>query len=192
MSEGLIIFIVILGIILFILISIVAWWIKTSNWFRQTKVKIDESKSSIDIMLTKRYDQLTKSVATVKGYSKHESETLEKIVGLRSGKPISEMNMTEKGEFANQLSELSHAINVTVERYPDLKADKGFLRLQDDIADVEDNLQASRRIYNSNVSTFNQTLVSFPSSIVGNSLHLSKELFFEAEAHKREDVKIEF
>ncbi len=192
MSQGAIIGIVIGVVVLLILIIILGWWISTRNWFNQTKVKIDEAKSSIDISLTKRYDLLTKSLATVKGYAKHEYETITKTIEMRNAPRVQDMSMKEKSELAGKLNEASHQLNVVMENYPDLKASENFSKLQLQIQDCEDNLQASRRIFNSNVSIYNQKLVSFPSSLIANSMHLTKEEFFEAEAAKREDVKIEF
>ena len=192
LSDGAIIGITIVVIVLFILICILGWFIATSNWFNRTKVKIDESKSSIDISLTKRYDLLTKSLATVKGYAKHEYETITKTIELRNAPRIQDMSMKEKSEFANKLSDAQKQISLVMENYPNLKASENFSRLQLQIQDCEENLQASRRIFNSNVSIYNQKVVSFPSSIIANMKHLTKEEFFEAEASKREDVKIEF
>ena len=188
-----IVLIVIIAILLIVAISIIAWVIKTGNWFRQTKVKIDEAKSTIDVSLTKRFDLLTKSLATVKGYAKHEYETITKTIEMRTGgNKISDMSMKEKSELAQSMTDASKQINVVLEKYPDLKANEQFGRLQLQIADCEDNLQASRRIFNSNVSIYNQRIVTFPSSIIANHHGYKKEDFFEAEAAKKEDVKIEF
>ena len=184
--------IAVLAVILVIFLIILCWWISTKNWFNRTKVKIDEAKSSIDVSLTKRYDLLTKSLATVKGYAKHEYETITKTIEMRNSGHIQDMSMKEKSEFAGKLTEASRQLNVVMENYPDLKASENFSRLQIQIQDCEDNLQASRRIFNSNVSIYNQKVVSFPSSLVAKSSHLEKEDFFEAEKAKREDVKIEF
>jgi LemA protein len=192
LSQGAIIGIIIGVVVLGILLILLGWWISTRNWFNQTKVKIDEAKSSIDISLTKRYDLLTKSLATVKGYAKHEYETITKTIELRNAPRVQDMSMKEKSELAGKINEASHQLNVVMENYPDLKASENFSKLQLQIQDCEDNLQASRRIFNSNVSIYNQKLVTFPSSLVANSMHLTKEDFFEAEAAKKEDVKIEF
>lgn len=192
MEPWLIAVIVVVAIVLILIISLVSWWISTGNYFRTTKVKIDESKSSIDVALTTRYDLLTKSLATVKGYSKHEYDTLTKVIALRNSKGISDMSMAEKSKLSNAMNEASKSINLVMEQYPDLKADRTFTKLQDQISDVEENLQASRRIFNSNVSIYNQKIVSFPASIYANSKGYTKEEFFEAEAAKKEDVKIEF
>lgn len=189
LSPIVIALLVILGVIIIVL---VIWCISTSNYFKTAKVKIDESKSSIDVALTKRYDLLTKSLATVKGYAKHESETLAKVIELRNSRGISKMDMKEKSEFSAKLDQASKEINVVMEQYPELKANTNFNKLQDQILDCEDNLQAARRIFNSNISEFNRKVVSFPSSIIANMMKIRKEEFFAAEEAKKEDVKIEF
>ena len=173
-----------------IIIAIIGWWISTSNKFKVMQVKIDEALSGIDVALTKRFDLLTKAVATAKGYAKHESETLEKIISMRN--PGKYSSLGEKQEFANATTEAIKSLNVVVEQYPTLKADTQFTSIQRHIADVEEQLQAARRLYNSNVSTYNQAIIVFPGSIVANKGGFTKREFFEAEESKREDVKIEF
>ena len=153
-------------------------------------VKIDEAESGIDVALTKRFDLLTKALATVKGYAKHESETLEKVIKMRT--PASNASLAEKQEFANATGQALNSINVVAEQYPQLKADTQFTSLQNHISDVEEQLQAARRLYNANVSAYNQAIIVFPGSLVANSMHLTKREFFEAEETKKADVKIEF
>lgn len=182
--------IVIIAAIALVAIAIVGWYISTSNKLKRMVVKVDESASGIDVALTKRFDLLTKSVATVKGYAKHESETLTNVISMRQ--PASNASMKEKSEFNAAVDRGFASINVVAEQYPDLKANTNFLNLQNQISDVEEQLQAARRVYNSNVSIFNQTIVVFPSSIVANRLHLEKRDFFEAEDKKRQDVEISF
>jgi LemA protein len=182
--------IIIAALIVIIGIFFLSWWINTANRMRRELVKIDEAASGIDVALTKRFDLLTKEVAVVKGYAKHESETLTNVIGMR--RPASGASMAEKADFSNQVSKAFDSINVVAEQYPDLKANTNFMTLQNQIADVEEQLQASRRVYNSNVSIFNQEIVVFPSSMVANHYHFVKRDFFEAEEAKRQDVKIEF
>ncbi|VEU82665.1 LemA family [Acholeplasma hippikon] len=181
---------IILGVIAFFAIIFIAWYISTVNSFRTMIVKIDESESSIDIALTKRYDLLTKMVSATKGYMKHESETLAKVIEMRQ--PARNASISEKQDFANQLSQGLSQLNVVVEQYPDLKASANFAKLQSATVEVEENLQAARRVYNSNVSIYNQKLVVFPSSLVAGWKNFTKRDFFEAEAVKRQDVDFNF
>jgi LemA protein len=181
------IFLVVLGVVALIIIG---WIISTINAFRRMLVKIDESESSIDVALTKRFDMLSKMFSATKGYMKHEAETLQKVIAMRQ--PGHSASMEEKQEFSNQITRGLNAINVVVEQYPDLKAQQNVLKLQDATFEVEENLQASRRVYNSNVSYYNTKVVVFPSNIIANWKKFEKRAFFEAEALKREDVKFDF
>ena len=181
---------IILIVVAVVVLSVIGWWISTSNKLKVMGVKIDEALSGIDVALTKRYDLLTKLVATVKGYAKHEEETLTKIIAMRN--PGSAASLLEKQQFADSTTQALKSLNVVVEQYPTLKADVQFVALQNSIRDVEEQLQAARRLYNANVSSFNQSIIIFPASIVANASHLTKRDFFEAEETKREDVKIEF
>lgn len=181
---------IIIIIVAIVLVILVGWWISTSNKFKRMQIKIDEALSGIDVALTKRFDLLTKAIATAKGYAKHEQETFEKIVAMRN--PGRNSSLAEKQEFANETAEAIKALNVVVEQYPTLKADTQFTAIQNHIADVEEQLQAARRLYNANVSAYNQSIVVFPASLVANASHCTKRDFFEAEETKREDVKIEF
>lgn len=178
-------------VIVAIILIIVIWYVSTMNKLRRLEVKVDESLSGIDVALTKRFDLLTKMLDTTKGYAKHESETLEKVIKWRNGIP-SNATLEEKSEFASSLSKVASGINVVVEQYPDLKANDMFGKLQAAIRDSEEQLQASRRIYNANVSIINSSLVTWPTSIVARKIGLQKKNFFEAEESKKADVKMDF
>lgn len=193
LDGGAIAGIVIGGIAFVLVLSIIIWFIRSKNWFRATKIKIDEANSGIDVALTKRYDLLTKSLAIAKGYAKHESETLIETIKMRNEKGVSAMSQEEKSEFNSKLAGAQKSLDVVVENYPTLKADSHFLELQKQSADCEEQLQAARRLYNANVSIFNQKRVMFPSSIAAKSCgFLSDMEFFKAEEAKRADVKMDF
>ena len=167
------------------------WYIATMNSLRQLEVKVNEAESGIDVALTKRYDVLSKMVETVKGYSKHEQETFVEVVKWRNQQPKN-LNVKQKEEFMQKLDQVQSGINVVVEQYPELKAEKVFTNLQHSISDVEEHLQASRRLFNANVSRLNSRIVTFPTSIVASKIGMEKKPFFEAEMSKRADVEISF
>lgn len=193
LSEGGIIGLAVVGIVVLLAIIFACWWISTSNWFKRAKVKVDEANSGIDVALTKRYDLLTKLLASVKGYAKHEYETLSQVIAMRSGNNIKDLSLEEKSALNSQLSQVQKGINIVMEQYPELKADTQFTNLQNQTADCEEQLQAARRVYNSNVSGFNQKRVSFPSSMVANAIGFRQDLeFFKAEEEKRKDVTFDF
>ncbi|MBO4324986.1 MAG: LemA family protein [Lachnospiraceae bacterium] len=161
------------------------WWISTVNGLRQTKVKIEEASSGIDVALTKRYDVLTKMVDVAKSYATFEKQTILEAIKLRKG-----MTISEKNEAAEKMGDVQRELNFLAENYPQLHANENFRQLQIAVMDVEEHLQGARRAYNANVSTLNQKIVSFPTSIVAGAMGIAKEAFFEAEATKRNDVNV--
>lgn len=176
---------IIIAIIVLIVIFFV-WYISVSNKLNRAVVKIDEALSGIDVALTKRYDVLTKIIDVVKSYAKHEKETLFDIVNLRS-----DMSIKEKSDANLVMDENIKKINVVAENYPELKSNENYKTLQLAISDVEEHLQAARRLYNANVSLYNQLLVSFPSSSIAKNKGMVKKDFFEADEIKKNDVKID-
>ena len=174
------------GIILLVILVIIIMWIVISNKLNVLQVKIDETDSGIDVALTKRYDILSKMVEVVKGYAKHEKETLFEVIKLRKGMPLEEKNIVKE-----KMNKNIEKINIVAESYPELKSNENFKILQQSIVEVEEHLQAARRLYNSNVSVFNQMIVTFPASIVANSKSLKSKHFFEVEELKKNDVKID-
>ncbi len=170
-----------------LVLIVLVWAITTGNRFRRMNVKIDESESGIDVALTKRYDTLTKMLDVTRGYAAHEVSTFERVINLRQG-----MSIAEKNEANAEMDFMESRLNVLVENYPELRSSEVFAGLQASINDAEAHLQAARRLYNSNVSSFNQLLVTFPSSIIANMQNQVAREFFLAEAHKRQDVQMTF
>lgn len=169
-----------------IVISIpVGWAITTSNRFKVLLVKIKEADSGIDVALTKRFDTLTKLMDVVKAYAKHETDLFAEVIKLRSG-----MDAAEKSEVNRKMDTMTDRINVVAEAYPELRSNENYKQLQDAIIDAEDHLQAARRVYNMNVSSFNQSIVLFPASIIANASHYTAQNFFAADEIKRNDIKI--
>ena len=173
--------IAVIVVVLIIVISIIS----ISNKLNKAIVKIDEASSGIDVALTKRYDVLTKMIDVVKSYAKHEKDTLFEVIKLRKNMSIEEKNAENK-----KMDENFSKINVVAESYPELKSSENYKTLQQSIVEVEEHLQAARRLYNSNVSIYNQMIVSFPISIIAKSKGMIKKAFFEADESKKEDVNI--
>ncbi|MDD4112909.1 MAG: LemA family protein [Herbinix sp.] len=163
------------------------WYISTMNSLKRAEVKINEALSSIDVALTKRFDVLTKMLDICKNYIKYEKETILETIKLRSG-----MSIEDRKAASNDLDKANNFINAVAENYPELKSSENFRQLQVSVMEVEEHLQAARRLYNSNVSYLNQRIVAFPSSIVAGSLGLTSKLFFEAEDSKKQDVDMSF
>lgn len=179
----------IIGIVIAValVIGIIAWAISIRNKCHILKIKIEEAESDIDVALTKRFDLLTKQLDIVKGYAKHEKETLIAVTEMRAN-----MSPKEKSEANASMDSAAKQINILAEQYPDLKANTNFKELQVVTADVEEHLQASRRVFNSNVNKYNAYIVVFPYNIIANMLKCKPYEFFEAEETKKQDVKMEF
>lgn len=178
---------IILGVVVVILIAVVVWFITTMNRIKAAGLKVDEADSGIDVALTKRYDVLTKQLAVVKEYTSHESKTLFETIKLRSG-----MALAEKVDVSNKMDEVATQFRLTAEAYPELKSSANYAELQKAISDVEEHLQAARRLYNANATTYNTMLVMFPASIVASMIGAKNRDLFQAEEHKRNDVEMKF
>ena len=176
---------ILIGVILLLIVCVVGWYIGTSNIIRRAELKINEALSGIDIALTKRYDVLTKMLDAVKAFQKYETDTLTNIVNLRMG-----MTMQERSEADRNMDKLSSELRLVAENYPELKSSENYAELQKSIVDVEEHLQAARRLYNANVTAYNNYLITFPSNIVANSMGAVSKPFYEADSVKRQDVKI--
>jgi len=178
---------IIIGVVLGIILICIIAWIGMSNSIKVAGLKVDEALSGIDVALTKRYDTLTKMLDVVRGFRVHERETLIQLVQMRSG-----MSMAERNEANGRMDQLSGQIRILAENYPELRSSQNFLELQRTVADVEEHLQASRRLYNANVTAYNTKLVTFPSSMVAGSLGAVPREFFVADEMHRQDVRMTF
>ena len=174
------------AIVSLIILALIAFWcIRPVNGFKKKEIRVQEGLSGVEVALTKRFDMLTKMLDTAKGYMAHESELFTKVIELRSGMSVAEMNDAQQ-----QMDALSGRFFAVAENYPALRSSEVFAELQRGIRDAEEHLQAARRLYNSNVTAYNTAIAMFPAKILAGS-HQPKE-FFAADAGKREDVKMTF
>lgn len=191
MSGGLIALIV-LGCIVVIAAIVAAWIIGSYNGFIKQKNNIDEAFSTMDVYLKKRYDLIPNLVETVKGYAKHEKETLENVIAARN----SAMNATdpnEKAQKENILSGTLKSLFAVTENYPQLKADRHFSELMQNLQMVESEILSSRKYYNGVVKVYNTKREVFPSSIIAKWFKFEKRDLYEVEApEERKNVKVQF
>lgn len=174
---------IISGVTVIIMMFLISWGIKTFNQLGKLKNKVDEYNSDIDVALTKRFDLLTKQYNLVKLYCSHESKTLIETIHMRSG-----MSFAERSDAEQKMNELRKQIHVTMEAYPELKANENVMLLQKSCDNTEEHLQAARRLYNSGVTKYNNICITFPSSVVALLTGHKKLEFFKAEESKRQDV----
>ena len=168
------------------------YYVSTYNGFIALQNKIEEAFSTIDVYLVKRSDLIPNLVNVVKGYTKHESETLEKIVAARQS-ALGAKTHEEKIAAADKLSEAVRGLNVLVEAYPEIKADSNFLKLQGELSSIEEDVATARRYYNGVVRQYNTKVQSFPSSIVASVKGFVRQPLFEvSDDSQRNSVKVEF
>lgn len=180
-------------IILAILAIIAFWLIAVYNGLIKLKNQTKESWSDIDVQLKRRHDLIPNLIETVKGYAKHEQETLKQVIDARNMALQAQTgSMQDKQNAENMLSQTLKSIFALSESYPDLKANQNFLQLQDELSDTENKIQASRRFYNGNVRDFNTKLEVFPTNIIGNMLGFKNYEFFSATEDEKQNIAVKF
>jgi len=179
-------------IILIILAIIVLWLIVAYNRFIRLRKRTDEAWSDIDVQLKRRHDLIPNLVETVKGYATHERELFEKVTEARA-KAISASGTAQKAQAENMLSGALKSLFAVAENYPQLRASENFSKLQEELADTENKIQAARRFYNGNVRELNTALEVFPSNIVAKIFSFKSAEFFQLEGEEeRKPVEVKF
>jgi LemA protein len=172
--------------------AIIIWIIIIYNLFIRDKNHIKEAWSGIDVQLKRRHNLIPNLVSSVRGYSKHERDLFEEITEKRAKSTRIE-NVKEKAAVEADLSGMIKNLFVVVEEYPDLKASQNFLDLQNQLVEIEDQLQYSRRYYNGRVRNYNIRVESFPSNIIAGIFDFKQEEFFEitlATERKTPEVQV--
>ena len=179
-------------VIVAIIVLLILWFVSMYNGFVKANNNCEEAYSTMDVYMKKRYDLIPNLVETVKGYAKHEAETLQNVVAARNA-AASAGSVGEKIEAENALSGTLRQLFAVAEAYPDLKANQNFLDLQEQLKSIEEDIANSRKYYNGVVRNFNDKVMMFPSSIVAGMFHFEKQPMFEvADAAERENVKVSF
>ena len=161
------------------------------NKLIKLRSRVDNAWAQIDVQLKKRCDLIPNLVETVKGYAKHEKDTLENVVMWRS-KATGATTAEDAIEANKGLGQALGRLLVTCESYPDLKADKNFLSLQADLKEVENKIAVARQFYNDTVMNYNQKRELFPSNIVAKLFKFKAAPYFQAEEAAREVPKVSF
>lgn len=176
-----------IAVVLIILGFIIAWAIATYNKFVSLTQRVEQAKGLIDVYLKQRFDLIPNLVETVKGYTAHEKGLMENIVKLRNDYTArNTQDITESQNLNNRYTK----ILVLLENYPELKSDEAFLKLQKTLSKIESQLQAARRIYNSEVTEFNTKRFKFPSNLVATVFGFKEKQLFEINDQERENINI--
>jgi len=175
-----------------VLVVIIIWIIASYNGFVKLKNSIEEAFSTMDVYLKKRYDLVPNLVETVKGYAKHESSTLEKVIQARN-MAVGAKTIEDKVAGDNMLTGTLKSLFAVAESYPDLKANANFMDLQGQLKHLEDEIANSRKYYNAVVKTYNTKREVFPSVIVASLFKFTKKPLFEVSSEdERENVQVKF
>lgn len=180
---------ILLGAVAGMAVLLVLWYVWTANNLVAKRNRVKQCRSSICVVLKQRNDLLPNLVAAVKSYMGHESEVLVRIAELRS-RMSTAASEGEQIKVGGELSSLLARLNVSVEDYPELKADGQFHRLQANIEEMELQLQAVRRTYNAAVTDYNNAIEMFPSSVVARRQHHRQEELIEIAEEERRNVDV--
>jgi LemA protein len=175
---------------LVVLIAVI--FILMRNTIISRRNRVDEAWSGIDVQLKRRHDLVPNLVESVKGYATHEQKTFENVTKARS-QAMGAEGVQETAKAESALGAALGQLRVVAEQYPDLRATENFQKLQNSLNELEDEIQASRRIYNSNVQSYNTLIQQFPMSIVANQGGFTAREFFEiGEPSDREVPEVSF
>ena len=181
-------------IVIVVVVILAAWLVSMYNSLVKMRNNRENAFADIDVQLKQRHDLVPQLVETVKGYAAHEKDTLERVINARNG-AIGAKTIDEKIVAENALSSALSGLKITLEAYPDLKANQNFLQLQEEIADLENKLSSVRRYFNSATKEYNNAVETFPSNILAGMFGFRKEVMFdlgEQRAALEEAPKIKF
>ncbi|MCI8498404.1 MAG: LemA family protein [Bacilli bacterium] len=178
-------------IVLVVVLLLIIYVIATYNRLVGLRNRVRDQWSQIDVELKRRFDLIPNFVNTVKGYAKHESDTLENVIKARN----TYLTADSKEKAMEADGELTSAINklfALAEAYPDLKANQNFLDLQNQLNETENKISYARKFYNDTALQLNNKIEMFPSNIIAKLFKFTKVEFFKAQEVERENVKVEF
>ena len=187
MSTGTIVLIVV-GVIILLL---VLYLISTYNKLIKLRNRVKDQWAQIEVQLKRRFDLIPNIVETVKGYAKHENDTLKGVIEARNKFNVASTPLQEM-EASNMLTGAVRQLFALSESYPELKADTNFLKLQENLEETENKISMARQFYNDTVLSLNNKVEMFPSNIIANIFGFKKETFFEAEVEAKEAPKVQF
>jgi LemA protein len=183
-----------LWVILGIIVILIFVFIGIYNGLIGSRNQVKNAWAQIDVQLKRRYDLIPNLVETVKGYAKHERETLEAVTNARNlAQAAASSNVGERAKLEGELGSALSRLLAVVERYPDLKANQNFLALQEELTSTENKISFSRQYYNDSVLKYNNKIQMFPSNIVANMTGFKASEFFEVTvAEERAAPKVSF
>ena len=191
-STGAIVGIVIAAVVVILIIAIVAWIISTYNAFERLRNNVEEGFSTMDVYMKKRYDLIPNLVETVKGYAKHEEETLSKVIQARN-MAMNSATAEEQMKNDNILTGTLKSLFAVSEAYPQLQANQNFMDLQNQLKTLEAEIANSRKYYNGVVKVYENKREVFPSNLIAKWFKFQEKPFYEVDnEEERKNVKVQF
>ena len=175
-------------IIVAVIVLLAIWAVGIYNSLVKLRNNRENAFANIDVQLKQRHDLIPQLVATVKGYAQHEKEVLTRVTEARAA-AMNATGINDKIQAENQLSSALAGLRVSLEAYPDLKANQNFLQLQSEISDVENKLAAVRRYFNTATRELNNQVETFPSNVLAGMFGFHKEMMFEVPKEERAAVE---
>ena len=179
-----------LAIIIAVVVVLVFWIVGVYNGLVRLNNKTKEAWSDIDVQLKRRHDLIPNLVETVKGYAKHEKETLSQVIKYRGG--LVSGNVDERMMANNMLTQALGRLFAVMENYPNLKANENFLKLQDELTGTENKIAYIRTAYNDTVLEYNNATQMFPDSILAGMFHFEQKPYLQTPEAERQNVKVNF
>jgi LemA protein len=181
---------IIVGVVVVLLLAVILIY----NSLIRSRNRVDNAWSQIDVQLKRRYDLIPNLVETVKGYAKHERETLEAVTNARANAIQAQRggNVGDQAQAENMLTGALKSLFAVAEQYPDLKANQNFLQLQEELTSTEDRIAYARQFYNDSVLNYNNSIQVFPKNILAGMFNFEKREFFEGAPEETGPVKVEF
>ncbi|NTW25608.1 MAG: LemA family protein [Lentimicrobium sp.] len=175
-------------IIFLVLVAVIVFWlISIYNTMVRLRNRRENAFADIDVQLKQRHNLVPQLVESVKGYATHERELLMKITEARSA-AMNASGINEKIAAEQTLSSALQGLKVAVENYPDLKANQNFLQLQEELSDIENKLAAARRFFNTSTTEYNNSVETFPANLIATSFGFTRATFFDLGTEGRQTL----
>ena len=182
--------IVVIFVIALIIIGLISWFFTVYNGLIQVKENIKKSWANIDVLLMQRSDEIPKLIKVLKSFVKHEKKMFDNILDARTNY-LGANSVSEKADADNQMSEALKSVFALSEAYPELGSNDNFIKLQERISSLENEIADRRELYNESVNNYNIRIQSLPDMFIANTLGLPQEVMFKVDENKKKDIDID-
>ena len=182
--------IVVIFVIALIIIGFISWFFTVYNGLIQVKENIKKSWANIDVLLMQRSDEIPKLIKVLKSFVKHEKKMFENVMDARTSY-LGASSVSEKADADNRMSEALKSVFALSEAYPELGSNDNFLKLQERISGLENEIADRRELYNESVNNYNIRIQSLPDMFIANTLGLPQEVMFKVDENKKKDIDID-